>query len=464
MLNQYRQEENHDAKTQEALGHDPRSGASRAAVGVMRPRVRHFSPIDMGVAPLSRTQFATNSLFQQTQKHAVSSRPSEMVDFSLAPPQKQQQHIEVAAYLPAALGGFSWDDEEECDSSDMGWDMSESDSSRPPQMDQSERWGCTTTLVTEQAADVAEKRTQASLTIFMTNPENQMTMQTNGLWETTVGFVDQNRSAEITIRLMNTSSNATAIMFLCTHGNEYAFQTFYRKFTPVLQKNLGDIRPLDGHALPQQMQQLAFDMGGLEASPRDVEQSVGEVVGNISSSHSSHPKSQRELTGALVQMVQDNTSTCVGLANDKSKTVQQMIHCVCKTIAESNGDTEIMYNCIRILHMLIGTDVACKGIYRWMGSCKAFDIIVQRLADTLQREQATEQRAAQVKDGRQMMDTRIDSIAPMMCEDMVKVLTLISGNGGATDEGRAALTSMAFGNVPQRFDAVKQAAVTLIST
>merc|ERR1719445_1887465 len=120
-----------------------------------------------------------------------------------------------------------------------------------------------------------------------------------------------------------------------------------------------------------------------------------------------------------------------------------------------DGDTETMYNCIRVLLMLVNTE--CKQIFKFLKSRAVFDIIAQRLVDTLQREQVTEQRAAQEKDGRQMKTTRTDSIAPMMCSDMVGLLTLIFRNGGATDAGKTAITGVAFGDVPQQYEQVKMA-------
>jgi len=355
--------------------------------------------------------------------------------------------------LPDMLSGFMWEDDE-CDSSDMGWDMSESDTSRPPRMDPSEQWGCSTTLVTAESAEETEGRINTSLAIFESG-SNRIHWQQNSRWETVVGFTERNRNAVITVALLNTHDNGTAIMFLCTSGDEYVFQTFYRKFTEVLQKNLPDVRSINHQsALPQQMEQLEFDMDGLSTTPEEVEASLVEVLKNLSSPCNTGTKSQRELTGTLVQIVQDNAASCADLANQKSSSMATLVLNVCSTMETCDGDTETMYNCIRVLHMLVGTE--CKAIFRNLKSRAAFDIIAQRLVDTLQREQVTEQRAAQVKDGRQMKTTRTDSIAPMMCSDMVGLLTIICRNGGATQKGSAAITGVAFGGeVARPYEQVK---------
>merc|ERR1712150_186283 len=104
--------------------------------------------------------------------------------------------------------------------------------------------------------------------------------------------------------------------------------------------------------------------------------------------YNSGTKSQRELTGTLVQIVQDNASSCADLSRQKNNNMARLVADVCTTMETCNGDTETTYNCIRVLHMLAGTE--CKTTFRWLKSRKAFDIIAQRLVDTLQREQATE--------------------------------------------------------------------------
>jgi len=429
---------------------------------VAGPRAHNF----LGGPDLVRRVEVTTNSRGPAGKHAPAPAPArlpaEMVSFAFEPMRKaaQPSKLEVAEpefeavpdVLPGLMMTFDWD-EADGESSDMGWDMSESgSSSRPPRMDPSEQWGCSTTLVTAQSAEDAEDRIKTSLAIFESG--NRMHWTQNSRWETVVGFTDRNRDAVITICLLNTDTNGTAIMFLCQSGDEYVFQTFYRKFTEVLHSNLPDVRSINHQsALPQQMEQMEFNMDGLNTSPKEVDASLAEVLTSLSSKYNSGTKSQRELTGTLVQIVQDNASSCADLSRQKNNNMARLVADVCTTMETCNGDTETTYNCIRVLHMLAGTE--CKTTFRWLKSRKAFDIIAQRLVDTLQREQATEQRAAQVKDGRQMKATRTDSIAPMMCSDMVGLLTIIFRNGGATAAGKEAITGVAFGDVPQQYEQVK---------
>lgn len=437
-------------------------GPDRAAVGVIRSRnVAHVGAAPgMGLGLPAQLGGMFSQSHAQPQPKGVQNLPRqdamETFQFALLPQKRQQMHtpapkqtqeLELPSQLPSTLmfSGMAFDDSEEIE--EMGWE-SDPDDARPPRLEIFDR-GCKTTLVSSQLADEVNDRLQTSLAIFQSRHSKQIEIVRHGeTWQTNVEYIYKYQSASISIRILETEKAETAIMFNRTKGEGSVFQRFYRLFCQELRGQLPDVKGLDGNAEPQ-IAEVTFNTDGLVVKPQDIQHTLDSHLKLLGSHHNRCIEPQREVTGALVQIVASNPQECVGAANKTA----HLAHAVCSTMNECCGDIEVVHNCARILNILLGDGGAdCKQLYRWLhsghSSKPAFEIAAENLAQTLESGEA-------------------DTIAPMMCSDLCTLLDLLLKNykcAGAElpEKAMAALMNALTLQVPDRFKTIQSDCTRLV--
>jgi len=437
-----------DVDAQEFVGEK-----QRAAVGVIRSRnVAHVGAAPgMGLGLPAQLGGMFSQSHAQPRPKGVQGMPRQdaMETFQYTLPQKrpqmhtpapkQSQELELPSQLPSTLmfSGMAFDDSEEIE--EMGWE-SDPDDARPPRLEIFDR-GCKTTLVSSQPADEANDRLQTSLAIFQSRHNKQIEIVRHGeTWQTNVEYIYKYQSASISIRILETEKGETAIMFNRTKGEGSVFQRFYRLFCQELRGQLPDVKGLDGNAEPQ-IAEVTFNTDGLEVKPQDIEQTLDSHLKLLGSYFNRCIEPQREVTGALVQIVASNPQECRRTANTRAN----LANAVCRTMNECCGDIEVVHNCARIMNILLTEGADCKQLYRWLhsghSSKPAFEIAAENLAQTLASGEA-------------------DTIAPMMCSDLCTLLDLLlknykSSGSSLPEKAMAALMNATTSQVPDRFRTIQ---------
>jgi len=432
-----------DKAAQAAIQHDDKSKVVRSAIATMS-RDPHFGQIDFGTREMNieRFQATSNSLLR---------------GFEMAPaaPQKQlparaenDEEVEVPLTLKFDIGTMMMDDESV---RSMEWDDSESDS--PPLLKEG-GWGCKTTVETALGPEVVDERLATALILYQSSHPGQIDWQRGEKWQFIVGCYRGEGRATTSINIM-TCKNGTALMFGCINGDKMVFQKFYRSFQRSLAESGVKGQGFAGGVEPREMQELRFDKTDL-VTPTDVYNSLAQTTASLNSAiNQSHDgvrmktMMKRELTATLVQIARDNSKIVAGFANANPRLAADLVH----VMTNAGGDSEVIHNSIRFLNILLtaGGAGGCSKFFGWLksgGSAgETFDIIADLLVNTVKKDQA-------------------DSIAPMMCSDMVRSLELLRPyyQGSPPAKAYDSLMNMAFDTVPDRFTEVHRGVKRMIQS
>lgn len=361
-----------------------------------------------------------------------------------------QQELDFQMELPAALdfdfGAMAFEEDDA-----MGFE-SESDDSEPQRMDMFDM-GCKTTLVSSlQPADVNEA-VQTSLMIFESRHSSSVEINRQGdTWQTGIEYIHNYAQASILIRILQTEKGETAIMFSRTKGEGTVFQRFYREFATDLRDNL-PFRGLNGNAEPLMQTETKFDTSGLTVETKDVELAIDTHLAALGSKANHAVRPQREVTGALLQIVASHRMCAQDIANAKPGVALN----ICQTMNQCSGDHEVLHNCARIINLLLtngdGQPIAADQLYRWFHSGHARKSLFEIVAENVARDLGSKH-----------------GPATMVCGDLFTVLELIlkqhykAGRASLTEGGMAALmrAASAAGALPERYQGIKNRFMQLV--
>lgn len=409
----------------------------RAAVGVMH----RMQPMSLGPqagmgAPHMRQYGAAPAQLQ-----SKGTQQAQHINFQLGPPQKnsapEKEHKPQQEFeLPLALNMMSMFDD--TDQEMMFMEEEPEDDGIPP-LEKYES-GCKTSLVSSRAPEDVRQALQFTLAIIESQQPSEISHQDEG-WQMRVEYIYNNTHASVNLRLLEIPENKeVAIQFSRVDGSGVVFQRFYRLCTAELKNHLSDVRGLGNNAMPTMFEDK-FDRSDITVDGKVVHEALENHLRLIGSAYNRTVEPQREVTSAIVQIVQRHPVECLNFAKQNA----QLAYVLTNAMSECSGDLEVMRNCVRILSILMESGKDCDPLYVKLDKAKeaAFTIVAQCIAEWVKTAEPA-------------------AIATMVCNDLCHFLDLLIKNYYSKarvqcpEKGVAALFTIGSASAPERYAQVQQ--------
>jgi hypothetical protein len=398
----------------------------RAAVGVMRPQAMAFDLGPQHRMGAPHTQFSTDAPRLQSK-----GTPAQTINYQMAPQKKPGVEIGETMKLPAVLDMMMQFE----DDADQEMFMEEEPEDGTLQRLEQDEYGCKTSLVSSRNPEDVRASVRTAIAILESSQPREISHQNEG-WQLRCEYIYNNDHASINIRMLEIpESKEVAIQFSRAHGSGVVFQHFYRLCTMELKNHLDDVHGLNKNAMPEPLKDT-FDRSGIVVDGKTVQNALANHLRLMGSTHNRTIEPQREVTSAIVQIVQRHTAICLDFAAQDAT----LCFALTQLMNDCGGDLEVMRNCVRILNLLIESGPDCTMLYAKLHKAKqaAFTIVAQCVANWVKNAEPA-------------------AIATMVCGDLCHFLGLLLKNYynkasvKAPEEGVAALFAVSELSAPERY-------------
>lgn len=337
---------------------------SRAAVGVMHRShgADLFGPRQPGMGPMDHGAFGANLSFQPPVK-------AEQTRFDLGPAQKNSgpsgayatPEIQISEMpmemepenleMPAMLNAFSLFDDEEYIGANQEMLCEEPlEDGAIPRLEPFD-FGCKTSLVSSREPEQVLEALRTAI-VILESTGSEITHEDEG-WQMRVEYIWKSSHASVSINLLETNDGEVAICFTRSSGHGWVFQRFYRQCVTQLRNVLPDVRGLGTNSIDfiptEEAIEDGFDASGIVVDARTVHEALQNNIAMMSSCHNNkHLEPKREVTSAMVQLINAHPENCLTFART-AKFTQPMT----ALMEECSSDPEVMRNCVRAFNILM---------------------------------------------------------------------------------------------------------------